>query len=433
MLECIYGGVILLFDIELTSNIFNEVYLPTLLDYEHRIQIYYGGSGSGKSHFAVRRALFKLLSEERTLLVCRKVRASIKASIWQEFVDALREWGILDYVKMTMNDLVMLLPNGSKIMFKGLDNVEKIKSITGIDDILIEEASELTPNDFDQLDLRLRSDKLNQQITLMYNPISKLNWTYERFHANPDTSNAASDVSRDVSILHTTYEDNKFLPKKYIDRLEGLKATNVNYYNIYCLGQYGTTDKIIFTNWSAHNKDELFSIVQSLGLTARIGMDFGFVNDPTVLVLLAYDNVTSTVYVLDTINGQGMLTKDIYNAVVAKGWQSIHIVADSAEPRTIKELKLMGLNIHKAKKGVDSVIFGITWLQQQHIMVADNLQDVRNELNNYTWIKDKNSNNYINKPIDKYNHCIDSIRYWSESIAKQHKHTNNQLKSVLGI
>ena len=269
--------------LNINNDAFNDVYIP-YLENNSRYLVFYGSAGSGKSRFAVQRQVIMSLKGVRKTLVVRKVNATIKDSIFQEYLTVLSEWKIYDYCKVNRTNLTITLPNGSVYLFKGLDDREKIKSISGIDDIMVEEATDITMDDFTQLNLRLRSDADNQQIVLMYNPTSKNNWVYDYWHVSPP---------KEATVLKTTYKDNRFLPKEYIAELEDLKRTNPTYYKIYALGEFASLEKLIFNNWEV-KKLNIDDFDRS---TLSVGVDFGFTNDLTTIsnaVKQAKERTTST-------------------------------------------------------------------------------------------------------------------------------------------
>lgn len=398
----------------------NKAYQPVFSRKERTI-VLYGGAGSGKSKFAIQYFILKYSREKRTALVIRKVGATIRDSIFKEFVTGLSEMGLYNTSKINKSNLSITLKNGSLFIFKGLDDREKIKSISGIDDILIEEATELNYDDVTQLDLRLRSKASNQQIMMMFNPVSKANWTYKTYFEKEAPPN--------TFILKTNYKDNAFLPKAYVDNLLNMAKTNPTYFKVYALGDYATLDKLILTNYQVMQEKD---IELPKDTSFIIGMDFGFTNDPTTAILLGYSASTDTLYILDEIYRLHMLTDEIYSSVVKKGFNKYRIIGDCAEPRLIKELKLKGLKIEAAKKGSDSILHGILWLQSRNIVISDKCVNTLTEFQNYTWQKDKKTEEYINKPIDDFNHCIDAIRYGCEKF-----NTKNRLrtleKSALGL
>ncbi|MGB3160380.1 MAG: PBSX family phage terminase large subunit [Carnobacterium sp.] len=251
--------------LNLSSDFFNKKYLPYLND-NTRTMVFMGGAGSGKSHFVTQRAILKSLKSKRRTLVVRKVQATIRDSVFKLFVDQLIQMDIYKFCKVTTSNLSIKLPNGSEFIFKGMDDPEKIKSITGIDDIIIEEATEVTLDDFSQLNLRLRSGADNQQIILMFNPVSKENWVYPYFF---------KQKPRDTVIVKTTYKDNRFLPFDYVKSLKAYKATNPLYYQVYCLGNFGNLGKKVFENWKEETFDVNQLIKDNTNLKTCIAIDFG--------------------------------------------------------------------------------------------------------------------------------------------------------------
>ena len=194
------------------KTIFNDVYLPHLTDYEHRYEIYYGGAGSGKSFFVAQKLVFKALSERRKILVLRKVGRTTKNSTFQLIIDTLVQFKIKDKCKINKTDYSIELPNGSLFLCSGLDDPEKIKSITGLTDAWLEEATEFAQDDFNQVDLRIRDpDAANQQIILSFNPVSKANWCYLQFFA--DNKELAEFRSK-VEIVKSNYLNNPHLPQQ---------------------------------------------------------------------------------------------------------------------------------------------------------------------------------------------------------------------------
>lgn len=322
------------------------------------------------------------------------------------FKSTISNWSIYDQCKINKTDLTIELPNGSSFIFKGLDDEERLKSIADIDDIWIEEATEIDDFKFDQLCLRLRSKKPYNQVFVSFNPVSKENWVYKRWFRedadyNEDTTN----------VLKTTYKDNKFLPKEYIDNLLEMEKTNLAYYRIYALGEFASLDKLVYTNWRIESFDfhEILKTVKKS--KAIFNLDFGYTNDPTAFGCEILDEVNKRLWVYDGFEEKGLLNDEIAARVIDMGYRKEIITCDSAEPKSIDELKRNGLErVRGAVKGKDSIINGINLLQQYEIIVHPSLTWVIEELRNYTWKKGKDGE-YINVPIDKYNHSLDSIRY----------------------
>ena len=384
---------------KLNPAIFNEWVYKCIADYSKRIEVYYGGAGSGKSYGATQKILLKALKYKRKVLVIRKIQRTIKDSIWALIISHLHASGFYDACRVNRSDFEIELPNGSIFIFKGLDDPEKIKSIDGITDIVIEEATELTEDDFTQLNLRLRALVDYLQIYLMFNPISKKNWVYDYFFVR--------QLPLNVKVIKTTYQDNKFLSDEYRAELERLKDRNPAYYRIYCLGEFATLDKLVFPVYTT----KIVSETDIQGLKRWTGLDFGYINDPSAIVWGYIDTVNKRIYVAGEYVKRGMKNNEIAETMIDLGLHKDKCYGDCAERKSIDEIKDKGVNIEPAEKGKDSIIHGIQWIQQYELIVDERCFKVREELENYTWKKDKKTGEYINEPVDTFNHTIDAIRY----------------------
>lgn len=390
--------------INLKKSIFNKVYLPYLQDYSKRYEIYYGGAGSGKSKFVSQKLVYKAMQSLRKILVLRKVNRTTKNSTFQILQDTLSEWKLLPYCKINKTDFSIMLPNGSQFICIGLDDQEKLKSIVGLTDAWLEEATEFTQNDFNQVDLRIRERVDASQIILSFNPVSKANWCFLQFFKEDPTLDA---FRAGCNIVHTNYLDNKFLPDEYIKSLLLLETTNPVFYKIYALGEFGSLDKLVYNNWQSIE----FDYTQIKGKRC-LGLDFGYTNDPTALTCSIVDDENKRLYVYQTWGGTGYLNDQIAKKLIELGYGRSTIIADSAEAKSIDEIKLAGVRrILPATKGPGSILQGIQRVQQYEIIVHPSCTELIEELQNYSWTKDKATNEYINKPVDKFNHYLDALRY----------------------
>ena len=415
----------------LHKGIFNEAYYPFLLDYAQRYEVYYGGAGSGKSVFVAQKLLYKALRDKRKILVLRKVGRTVKNSVFQLLIDTLIDWKIIDKCKINKTDFSIELPNGSLFLCTGLDDAEKIKSITGLTDAWLEEATEFVQDDFNQIDLRIRHTfAQSQQIILSFNPVSKANWCYQLFFKDKfDSEQEEKEVAEfraKVQIHHTNYLDNKFLPQSYIDSLLLLKGTNPTYYKIYALGEFGSLDKLIFSNWriATFNHEEIKGEL-------LVGLDFGFVNDPTALIASLLVEEEKRIYIFKERFEKGLLNNQIAELISSLGFSKSTLIADAAEQKSIEEIKRCGIaRIKPATKGQGSILQGIQKLQQYEIVIHPECRNLIEEFRNYSWEKDKATNEYINKPIDKFNHGIDALRYSLQCVGNKIKTMN---KAALGL
>lgn len=223
-------------NVSISKKVFNDKYLP-YLDNKDRYLLFYGGGSSGKSYFIVQRYIKKMMSQKMNLLVVRQTGNTNRDSTFALFKQIIREWNLGSLFEVT--DLRIKCVNGNEIIFRGLDDVEKIKSTTfengELTDIWVEEATETLEEDINQLKVRLRGGKSKKQMVLSFNPVNINHWIKKHFI---DSGLATA--------CHSTYKDNKFLTKEDIETLESFKNTDIYYYNVYCLGQWRSTRKDIF-------------------------------------------------------------------------------------------------------------------------------------------------------------------------------------------
>lgn len=391
----------------------SPAFVPAFVD-QSRYQVLWGGAGSGKSHIVARKILYRILKEtdaHHNFLVIRKVDRTIKRSVFKLIRNIISRWKLTDQFDVNLTDKTITYKlNGSQIMFSGLDDVEKLKSIEGVTSIWCEEATELTQEDFEQLDLRLRGEHgCLKQITLTLNPISEQHWIKRIFFDDPMS---------DVFTLHTTYLDNAFIDAEYKMVMENKKKTNPRYYNIYALGNWGTAEGLIFPKVThrAIRQEEV------AGLPCAQGLDFGYTNDPSAFNQSYVDVPNKRIYVFD-----GFYEKGLTNAKIAAQIKQLEAhkhktIADSSEPKSIDYIAAKGVRIEGAAKGKDSVSAGIDFLSEFEIIVNAHLVEFMTEFNNYSWALGKDGKP-TNKPVDDFNHFIDSLRYALEPFMKRKRST----------
>lgn len=379
---------------------------------QSRYQVAWGGAGSGKSHIVARKILYRLLKEQdvaHNFLVIRKVDRTIKRSVFTLVRNIISRWKLTSEFNVNLADkTITYKPNGSQIMFSGLDDVEKLKSIEGVTSIWCEEATELTQQDFEQLDLRLRGDHgCLKQIILTLNPISEQHWIKKIFFDEP---------MEGVFTLHTTYLDNAFIDTEYKMVMENKRQTNPRYFNIYALGNWGTAEGLIFPSVS----QRLIRQEEVAKLDCVQGLDFGYTNDPTAFSQSYVDFPNKKIYVYDGFYEKGMSNAKIADTIKAMKAHRHKTVADSSEPKSIDYIRTKDVKIEGAAKGPDSVSAGIDFLSEFEIIVNAHLVEFMTEFNNYSWALDR-SGKATNKPVDDFNHFIDSLRYSLESHMKNAK------------
>lgn len=386
----------------------SPAFVPLFVD-QSRYQIAWGGAGSGKSHIVARKILYRLLKEsdvKHNFLIIRKVDRTIKRSVFKLMKDLIVKWGLGTEFDINLTDkTIVYRANASQIMFSGLDDVEKLKSIEGVTSIWCEEATELTQEDFEQLDLRLRGEHgCLKQIILTLNPISEQHWIKKIFFDDPMSG---------VFTLHTTYLDNAFIDAEYKMVMENKKKTNPRYYNIYALGNWGTADGLVFSNI----KQRLIRPEEIIGLECVQGLDFGYTNDPTAFNQSYVDKQAKRIYVYDGFYEKGMSNAAIAQRIKDMQAHKHKTVADSSEPKSIDYIKGKDVKIEGALKGKDSVNVGIDFLSEYEIIINAHLVEFMVEANNYSWAVDK-AGKATNKPVDDFNHFFDSLRYACEPLIK---------------
>jgi phage terminase large subunit len=394
--------------------------MPLLKD-QTRTQILFGGSSSGKSVFLAQRCVLDVATQNRNYLCTRKTGNTIRRSTFNEICKAITKFKMGPvFPSINKTEMVITCANGYQILFAGLDDVEKLKSITPqkgpITDIWVEEATETDEDDIKQLDKRLRGlteggDAVNKRLILSFNPILKSHWIFQRYFGNwVDGENEYK--TDDIVILKTTYKDNRFLAPDDIKALEN--ETDQYYRDVYVLGNWGTLGDVIFKNWEVAD----LSKMRNQFINRKHGLDFGFSSDPAAMPCTHYDRAHKTIYIYDELY-ERELTNDMLAKRVKDKVGQDYITGDSAEPKSIAELRGLGVNIKGARKGKDSVNHGIQWLQQQRIVVDVHCVNMKNELQQYQWKQDKDGNS-LAVPIDKHNHLMDGLRYAYEDEYKPH-------------
>jgi len=411
--------------ITLSGGSVNKAYRPHL-ENQHRYQIYFGGAGSGKSVFLATRCVLDALAGRNTLIV-RQVARTLKSSCWNEVLKAVDRLGLRRFFAVSKTDHTLTARNnGAQILFAGLDDAEKIKSLTPrrgvLTDVWMEEATECAYADFKQLDKRLRGPSRHvKRLTLSFNPVSRDHWIYKEFFSIwQDRRNYAE--SPQVSILKTTYKDNRFLSPD--DRRALEEEKDPYFYQVYTLGNWGVLAPVIFTNWRVE------ALPEPVPGETRLGLDFGFAADPFGFLLLRYERKARRIWVMEEKLEKGLTNMDL--AALLRPYAAFGSIAcDSAEPKSIQELLSLGLPVHPVRKGPDSIQHGIQWLRQQEIILSPACPGLRAELAAYQWQRDKDGA-VLPRPRDRDNHLIDALRYALEGdMDRRLAHTGS--KRALGL
>lgn len=382
----------------------------TFWHFKGRYRVCKGSRASKKSKTTALWYIYNMMKyPEANTLVIRKTGRTLKDSCYTELKWAVKRLGAEHLWDFKMSPLeATYKPTGQKIYFRGLDDPLKVTSITVDVGCLcwmwIEEAYEIMKEaDFDTLDESIRGTVpagLFKQITLTFNPWNERHWMKKRFF----------DVSDpDILALTTNYMCNEWLDEADKKVFETMKTNNPRRYAVAGLGGWGIVDGLVYENW----KEEAFDIDKirkELDCKSAFGLDFGYTNDPTALFCGLLDLNGKRLFVFDELYKKGLSNQRIHEEVQGLGYAKEKITADSAEPKSIDELKGLGLRIKGAKKGKDSVLNGIQWIQDLEIIIHPRCVNFLTEISNYTWDQDKFGTK-LNVPIDDFNHLMDAMRY----------------------
>lgn len=368
-----------------------------------RYAIVTGGRGSGKS-FSIATFLALLMFEEgHTILYTRLTMTSAHLSIIPEFVKKLEQMGLTEYFEVTKTEIINKA-TGSKIIFKGIkssngDQTANLKSLEGCTTWVLEEAEELVDeNIFDKINLSVRTQGVQNRVIMILNPATKEHWIYKKFFQDAGVKPGSNLTKGQVTYIHTTYKDNiKNLDEIFVEEVQKLKTINEKKYNLQIEGHWQDAAEGVIFQYEIGSYDET--------LTTVYGQDFGFSWDPTTLVRVAIDKKLKKIYLDEVFYLPSLTTSQIAELNATHAGKSL-IIADSAEPRLIAEVKGKGVNIKAVSKAPGSIVTGIMLMQDYELIVTPESSNLIKELNHYTWLEKKS-----NTPCDNYNHIIDAVRY----------------------
>ena len=382
--------------------------------FKGRYRVVKGSRASKKSKTTALWYIWNMMKyPEANTLVIRKTFRTLKDSCFKELKWAVKRLKVEHLWDFTLSPLeATYKPTGQKIYFRGLDDPLKVTSIAVEVGCLcwmwIEEAYEIMKeDDFNILDESIRGKTppgLFKQITITFNPWNERHWLKKRFFDNPDEETLA---------ITTNYKCNEWLDEADLKVFETMMKNNPRRYAVAGLGGWGIVDGLVYENW----REEAFSIDDIKNCESAFGLDFGYTNDPSAFFCGFIDVQEKKLYVWDEIYQKGMSNKRIYDAITDAGYNKERITGDSAEPKSIDELKGYGLRIKGAEKGKDSIKNGIQWIQDLEIIIHPRCVNFLTEISNYTWDKDKFGTK-LNVPIDDFNHLMDAMRYALEKFIK---------------
>ena len=413
-----------------TLFVVNDAYLP-FLDSTERVQLFYGGAASGKSTFLAQRCVLDLLCTRRNYLVLRAVGKTLRHSVVAQLMKAVRSAGAEEWFRLNVSEgSLTCLASGGQALFAGLDDAEKLKSVTPengvLTDIWVEEAAEVDERSYKQLTKRLRGvafaagpnagaasenkGEPPKRITLSFNPDTPEHWIWKSFFAHRP---AGEKVHREEGLLvvKTTHGDNRFLTRE--DRRALESEDDRWFYEVYTAGNWAAAEGAVFKNWRVCDFEKQVAGFDNL----RCGLDFGFADDPNALVVCHVDVRRKRLYVLHEFVQSGLHDDELAEEVKERVGGML-VVCDSAEPKAISDLCRRGVRAVPAVKGPDSVRFGIRFLQGFEILVSPRCPKTAAELGGYRWQVGRKGG-LKPRPEDKNNHLMDALRYAVEDLMLQ--------------
>lgn len=372
-----------------------------------------GSAGSAKSYFITQKLIVRACREKIKILVCRRYGTTIRNTCFSLFKDILAKWKLTPgIVKIRESDFNIRFPNGSEIIFMGLDEETKLLSLNNVGCVFIEEVFEVPQAIVEQLNLRLRGTTENKQIIMAFNPISKKSWLFNFLEVNPPES---------FIYTHSTYKDNPFLDEENYRALEEMKTRNPAKYRIYGLGHWGVDEEgLVIKNWKSEDFDPME--LAAKGYERRCGMDLGWV-DKTAIIDTLYDKENKTIYIFNEFYKSGCQLTELAEAIGKMNIKKTKLYVDSAEPRSIQYFRNCGFNAVGANKGKDSVKAGIMFLQDNYIIVHPSCKNVIDELDNFSYIRSKQTGEWTEDTTHEYSHAVDATRYAYSDI-----YTNTKMK-----
>ena len=421
---------------------YNKMYLPDIVGkgygefwrFKGRYRVVKGSRASKKSYTTALWYIYNMMKiPDTNLLVVRKVSDTNRSSTHKQLITAIKRLKVdhlWEYSEKPSGALdITYKPTGQRILFKGLDNPTKVTSTTVSSGYLcwvwfVEAYEVLNEDDFDKVDMSIRGTMPNhvfKQITLTFNPWNDKHWMNKRFFWDNDKPIKA-DIgvlesegkfihkhTDDTFVMTTNHKLNEFLDTEDKRLFNEMKKRSNKKYMVAGLGMWGIAEGLIFENW----QERLFDwtlLRKNSNIEMKVGLDFGYTNDPTAIVPYLINQKDKTIYIFDEIYEKGLSNESIYSKHTQKEWSREKVFADQAEPKSIARLKSLGMRVSPCIKGKDSINSGIDFLQGFTIFIHPKCVNVLTEFSNYTWEEDKTGKK-LNKPVDDFNHAMDAIRY----------------------
>ncbi|MCF7617395.1 PBSX family phage terminase large subunit [Bacillus sonorensis] len=380
----------------------NPRFRDFLFDWSQKFYFLVGGYGSSKSYHVALKLILKLLQEKRTALVVREVYDTHRDSTFSLLEEIITDLGLDHKIRCVISPMQIRFPNGSKIIFKGMDKPAKLKSINNVSIVWVEECSEVKYDGFKELLGRLRHPTLKLHMILSTNPVSKGNWSYKHFFKDDANQFFVLDdeelyekktiIKNNTYYHHSTADDNLFLPESYIEQLEDLKTHDPDLYRVARKGRFGVNGKLVLPQFEVMGHEEVMKAIRAIDRPIlKNGMDFGFVDSYNALVRMAIDHKEKILYIYWQYYKND--TTDDKTAEDLKDLKRVLIKADSAEPKTIRFFRQQGFLMKAAKKFQGSRLQYTKKVKRfKKIICSDQCPDVIRELKDLTFAVDKDGN-----------------------------------------
>ena len=380
----------------------NNHFIDFIQDWNYKFYFLVGGYGSSKSYHVATKLLLKLASEKRLALVVREVYDTIRDSCFSLFEEVALRIGIYDYLKFKTSPMQVIFPNGSKIIFKGLDKPAKLKSINGVSIVWLEECSECKYEAYKELLGRLRHMQMSNHIICSTNPVGTDNWTYSHFFKNEENNKIVLDdeilyenrivKTNNTYYHHSTCEDNAFLPQSYIDELEQMKIYDYDLYRVARLGHYGVNGEKVLPQFKVLEHDKVMDFANKCpSRYIKTGMDFGFVTSYNAVIQMAIDDKNKDLYIFNEYYSKGKTDDEIAKEI--EEFKNFIIIADNAEPKSIAYFNRLGYKMKACKKFAGSRLANTKKIKRfKNIYCSDKCKHTIKELKNLTYKKDRRGN-----------------------------------------
>ena len=380
--------------------------------------MFYGGARSGKTFLLIAVIVLRALKYQKSRHLIARLRfAHAKTALWLDTLQTIINLlGLKDVAKWNETDHYITFPNGSEIWVDGLDDKDRVDKILGREysTIYFNEMSQIGYGTITTVLTRLaqKIPGLKNKAYFDCNPPSKHHWSYKQFilGEDPETGDKLTNPEKYVALRMNPIDNEEHLPDDYIEMLEHLPEDKRRRF---LLGEYGDSEGAIFTNW-----DIIDSIPVEVQNHSRrtIGLDFGFSVDPAAIVDVYING--DDIYADEKLYQKELTNQQIAVKMKAFGIERELTQADSAEPKSIHELKMAGCRVVGVQKGADSIRAGIDWLLGKRLHITRPSVNLIVELQEYVWSTNKDGN-FEPKPIDDWNHLIDALRYAVDPFRRQ--------------